>query len=67
MQHSSDEHPVIDVREPCEACDIEESWMSPFAFGFFLTEKVAPHNRTFQVPDEQLDRVLAGLGSPRSF
>ncbi len=29
--------------------------------GFFLTEKLAPHNITFQVPDEQLDQVLAGL------
>ncbi len=29
---------------------------------FFLTEKLAPHNITFQVPDEQLDQVLAGLG-----
>ncbi len=28
---------------------------------FFLTEKLAPHNITFQVPDEQLDQVLAGL------
>lgn len=29
--------------------------------GFFRTEKLPPHEITFQVPDEQLDQVLAGL------
>ena len=30
-QHSSDEVPLMDRSVPCEACDLEQSWVSPFA------------------------------------
>ena len=29
---------------------------------YFRTEKLAPHNITFAVPDEELDQVFAGIG-----
>ncbi len=30
-QHSSDEFPLMAHFVPCEACDLEQSWVSPFA------------------------------------
>ncbi len=30
-QHSSDEFPLMDRSVPCEAWDLEQSWVSPFA------------------------------------
>jgi len=30
IKHSPEEHPLIDARDPCEACDLKQSWVSPF-------------------------------------